>query len=263
MLILGVGATAVAFQVLKVLVDALVGGATDDRLRGRVFAAYDVVYNLAFIIAGLALIPLWHLGREHSLLWGLAAAFVVAGAFVARQMRSWPFDLPWRTRQRPAHAWRVRLLAFAVGALPVLAFPAPALWWLAWVCARSAAARRAWCSDDAGGWASVPDGAEPASCWRCSTGCSRTSARSPSSSTRCSGCCGSRGAGSHGPCCSRRAIDGRRLAVSLVLVPSGWIVIEAIRSWQSLGGPWGLLGASQWNVRPTLSLAALGRGLAA
>ena len=33
---------------------------------------------------------------------------------------------------------------------------------------------------------------------------------------------------------------------------------EVVRSWQYLGGPWGLLGASQWQVRPALRLASLG-----
>lgn len=97
-LVAGLALVAVSFQVLKTLVDALVGGASDDRLRGRVFAAYDVLYNVAFVLAGLALIPLWQLGRERALLWGLAVAFVVAGCFVARWLRVWPFG-PVRLRQ--------------------------------------------------------------------------------------------------------------------------------------------------------------------
>ncbi|KOG56609.1 acyltransferase, partial [Streptomyces varsoviensis] len=36
------------------------------------------------------------------------------------------------------------------------------------------------------------------------------------------------------------------VAAALVLVPSGWLMVELVRSWQYLGGPWGLLGASQW-----------------
>src|ERR671912_259045 len=50
----------------------------------------------------------------------------------------------------------------------------------------------------------------------------------------------------------------RRLAAALVLVPSGFVVGEALRSWEGLGGPWGLLGASQWNAPALLSVAALG-----
>jgi apolipoprotein N-acyltransferase len=33
---------------------------------------------------------------------------------------------------------------------------------------------------------------------------------------------------------------------------------EAVRSWDGLGGPWGLLGASQWDAPALLSVAALG-----
>jgi apolipoprotein N-acyltransferase len=50
----------------------------------------------------------------------------------------------------------------------------------------------------------------------------------------------------------------RRLAAALVLVPSAFVVGEALRSWERLGGPWGLLGASQWNAPALLSVAALG-----
>jgi apolipoprotein N-acyltransferase len=50
----------------------------------------------------------------------------------------------------------------------------------------------------------------------------------------------------------------RRLAAALVLVPSGFVAGEALRSWEGLGGPWGLLGASQWNAPALLSVAALG-----
>jgi apolipoprotein N-acyltransferase len=49
-----------------------------------------------------------------------------------------------------------------------------------------------------------------------------------------------------------------RLAAALVLVPSAFVVGEAVRSWEGLGGPWGLLGASQWNAPALLSVAALG-----
>jgi apolipoprotein N-acyltransferase len=49
-----------------------------------------------------------------------------------------------------------------------------------------------------------------------------------------------------------------RLAAALVLVPSAFVAGEALRSWEGLGGPWGLLGASQWNTPALLSVAALG-----
>ncbi|GAB7035072.1 apolipoprotein N-acyltransferase [Streptomyces sp. NPDC021749] len=49
-----------------------------------------------------------------------------------------------------------------------------------------------------------------------------------------------------------------RAAAALVLVPSGWLMVELVRSWEYLGGPWGLLGASQWQVAPALRLASIG-----
>ncbi|MCQ4084882.1 apolipoprotein N-acyltransferase [Streptomyces sp. RB6PN25] len=50
---------------------------------------------------------------------------------------------------------------------------------------------------------------------------------------------------------------GRALA-AVLLLPSAWLMAEVVRSWQYLGGPWGLLGASQWQVRPALRLASVG-----
>ncbi|MCC0576623.1 apolipoprotein N-acyltransferase [Streptomyces californicus] len=49
-----------------------------------------------------------------------------------------------------------------------------------------------------------------------------------------------------------------RGAAAVLVVPSGWLMIELVRSWEGLGGPWGLLGASQWEVGPALRLASVG-----
>ncbi|MBU6529974.1 apolipoprotein N-acyltransferase [Streptomyces mayonensis] len=49
-----------------------------------------------------------------------------------------------------------------------------------------------------------------------------------------------------------------RVAAALVVLPSGWLLAELVRSWQGLGGPWGMLGASQWQVAPALRLASVG-----
>jgi apolipoprotein N-acyltransferase len=49
-----------------------------------------------------------------------------------------------------------------------------------------------------------------------------------------------------------------RLAAALLLLPSAFVAGEAVRAWEALGGPWGLLGASQWNAPPLLAVAALG-----
>ncbi|MER7809833.1 apolipoprotein N-acyltransferase [Streptomyces sp900116325] len=47
-------------------------------------------------------------------------------------------------------------------------------------------------------------------------------------------------------------------ATAVIVVPSGWLIIELARSWESLGGPWGLLGASQWQVPAALRVASVG-----
>ncbi|WP_055491440.1 apolipoprotein N-acyltransferase [Streptomyces sp. TP-A0356] len=49
-----------------------------------------------------------------------------------------------------------------------------------------------------------------------------------------------------------------RIGAALVVLPSGWLLVELVRSWQGLGGPWGLLGSSQWQVEPALRLASVG-----
>ncbi|GAA2414049.1 apolipoprotein N-acyltransferase [Actinomadura vinacea] len=45
---------------------------------------------------------------------------------------------------------------------------------------------------------------------------------------------------------------------AIAVLPCIWVVIEFARSWPRLGGPWALLGASQWAHPAVLSLAALG-----
>ncbi|MDC0770579.1 apolipoprotein N-acyltransferase [Streptomyces sp. HD] len=49
-----------------------------------------------------------------------------------------------------------------------------------------------------------------------------------------------------------------RVAAALVVLPSGWLMVELVRSWQGLGGPWGVLGSSQWEVEPALRIASVG-----
>ncbi|HVB45474.1 MAG TPA: apolipoprotein N-acyltransferase [Streptosporangiaceae bacterium] len=50
---------------------------------------------------------------------------------------------------------------------------------------------------------------------------------------------------------------GRSLA-ALVVIPSCWVVIDWIRSWQGIGGPWAVYGASQWQHPVVLALASVG-----
>ena len=56
----------------------------------------------------------------------------------------------------------------------------------------------------------------------------------------------------------RAPVTVPRALAALVVVPSYWLVIEWIRSWQALGGPWNVLGVSQWQHPVILALAAVG-----
>ena len=155
-----------------------------------------------------------------------------------------------------ASPWRRSALAALAGALPVLAFPAPSLWWFAYV-------------------ALVP--------WIALIRVAPTGKRAAYD-----GWCGGFGfilamhhwllpnlhvftfviAGLLGALWApwgwlvRRFLAGTptrsRVAAALVVLPSGWLAVELVRSWQGLGGPWGMLGASQWQVEPALRLASVG-----
>lgn len=256
-LVAGLGAVAFAFQVLKVVVDALVQDAADDRVRGRVFAAYDVLYNVAFVVAGLALVPLWEPERDHLLLWWLAAGFAIGGLLLARSLRTWPFE----PHPGPAPApgprrWWWRAGALVLGALPALAFPEPALSWLGFVGvvpllllvagapSTREAAWRAWLG--AAGlvlactyWL-IPNIGPFELLLAAGLGALLV----PS------------------VLLARSLVTGpptaSRLVLAVVLAPCAWVAAEYVRSWQSLGGPWALLGASQWNERSVLALASLG-----
>lgn len=50
----------------------------------------------------------------------------------------------------------------------------------------------------------------------------------------------------------------RRALGALLVVPAAWLMIELVRSAEQLAGPWGLLGASQWQAQVGRDLAALG-----
>ncbi|MGW7414731.1 apolipoprotein N-acyltransferase [Streptomyces sp. NPDC054863] len=60
----------------------------------------------------------------------------------------------------------------------------------------------------------------------------------------------------------RALLGGRptapRALAAVAVLPSGWLMVELARSWEGLGGPWGLLGSSQWDVTAALRLASLG-----
>ncbi|MFJ9740907.1 apolipoprotein N-acyltransferase [Streptomyces sp. NPDC101166] len=158
---------------------------------------------------------------------------------------------PWLTSP-----WRRSALAALAGALPVPAFPAPALWWWAW-------------------FALVP--------WLLLVRSAPTGKRAAYD-----GWCGGFGfmlamhlwllpflhvfifllAALLGALWApwgwlvRRFLGGvpsrGRAAAALAVLPSGWLAVELVRSWQALGGPWGVLGSSQWQVEPALRLASVG-----
>ncbi|MFI9770911.1 apolipoprotein N-acyltransferase [Streptomyces sp. NPDC052415] len=152
--------------------------------------------------------------------------------------------------------WRRSLVAAVAGALPVLAFPAPSLWWFAYVALvpwilllRTAptgrrALRDGWC----GGFGfmlamhhwllpnlhvfTVVLAALLGALWAPWGWLVRRFL-----------------AGAPGPA---------RIGAALAVLPSGWLLAELVRSWEGLGGPWGVLGASQWQVEAALRLASVG-----
>ena len=155
-------------------------------------------------------------------------------------------------RRRAVALLRRRLPVLLAGALPVLAFPRPGLDWLAWVAllpglllARTAptgreAARRGWWFG--GGfiiaalyWLVPTIGpgllllAVAAGALWAPWGYAAWALMRP----------------------------GRTLA-AVVVVPSVWLAAEWARSWQALGGPWALYGATQWRHPAVLGLASVG-----
>ncbi|MFE9774587.1 apolipoprotein N-acyltransferase [Streptomyces sp. NPDC005931] len=155
-----------------------------------------------------------------------------------------------------ASPWRRSTAAAVLGALPVLSFPAPSLWWFAYVAlvpwillARTApTGKRAACDGWWGGFGFMlvmhhwllPNlhvftfviAALLGALW------------------------------APWGWLVRRLLGGEpsrgRVAASLLVLPSGWLAIELVRSWEGLGGPWGVLGASQWQVEAALRLASVG-----
>jgi apolipoprotein N-acyltransferase len=52
--------------------------------------------------------------------------------------------------------------------------------------------------------------------------------------------------------------SARQALAAMVVIPGCWVVIDWIRSWQGIGGPWAVFGASQWQHPVVLALAATG-----
>ncbi|WEH32366.1 apolipoprotein N-acyltransferase [Streptomyces sp. AM 4-1-1] len=155
-----------------------------------------------------------------------------------------------------ASPWWRGAAALAAGALPTLAFPAPSLWWLAYVALvpwllliRTAGTGRRAALD---GWLGGAGFMLAAHHWLL-----------PSLHVFLVVLAALLGL-LWGPwgLLVLRMLGGSpsvaRTVAGLFVIPSGWLMIELIRSWEGLGGPWGLLGAGQWQVAPALRVASVG-----
>ncbi|MCG0067218.1 MULTISPECIES: apolipoprotein N-acyltransferase [Streptomyces] len=152
--------------------------------------------------------------------------------------------------------WRRSAAAALAGALPVLAFPAPSLWWCAYVAlvpwillARSAPTGRRAVYD---GWWGGIGFLVAVHHWLL-----------PSLHVFIFLIAALLGLlWAPWGWLVRRFLGGvpspGRAAAALLVLPSAWLAVELVRSWQGLGGPWGMLGASQWQVDPALRLASVG-----
>ncbi|MFG3281200.1 apolipoprotein N-acyltransferase [Streptomyces sp. NPDC048111] len=157
---------------------------------------------------------------------------------------------------RSSSAWWRGAAALLAGALPSLAFPAPALWWLAWVAlvpllllVRSAGSVRRAALD---GWLGGTGFMFAVHHWLL-----------PSLNVFIVVLAALLGLlWAPWGVLVRAALGGgpsvARALAALAVVPSGWLLVELVRSWQGLGGPWGLLGASQWQVPWALRLMSVG-----
>ncbi|MCX4992442.1 MULTISPECIES: apolipoprotein N-acyltransferase [unclassified Streptomyces] len=152
--------------------------------------------------------------------------------------------------------WRRGLVAALAGALPMLAFPAPSWWWFAYIAlvpwillARSAPTGRRAAYD---GWLGGLGFMLAVHHWLL-----------PSLHVFTVVIAALLGAlWAPWGWLVRRFLAGvpstGQVGAALLVLPSGWLMVELARSWQGLGGPWGLLGSSQWQVEPALRLASVG-----
>ncbi|MEU8919806.1 apolipoprotein N-acyltransferase [Kitasatospora sp. NPDC048545] len=156
----------------------------------------------------------------------------------------------------PPHRYRARFGALAAGAVPVLAFPAPGQAWLAWIAlvpglllmqrapsGREAAVRGWWFGSGfiltAMYWL-VPSIGPALPVLAVLFGALQAAVGYTVHRLL------------HPPLTTRRAL------LALVVVPAVWVSAEYARSWPALGGPWALLGATQWQHPAVLGLASAG-----
>lgn len=77
-----------ASQGIKISVDTMVQAHVDDAFRGRVFALYDVIFNVAFVAAaGVAALVLPASGKSYAVLAVIAAGYLVTAVVYARVSR--------------------------------------------------------------------------------------------------------------------------------------------------------------------------------
>lgn len=153
-------------------------------------------------------------------------------------------------------SWMARLAAAALAGSASLAFPAPSWWWMGWVGlapvfvliagspSRREALLRAWLGGAVfltvlhawiipfAGVLIVPLAAAMGLSW-IPIGLAAWSFLRPEAGTA-------------------------RHRAGFVVVPAAWVLVEWARSWEYLGGSWGLWGSTQWRVEPVLQAAALG-----
>src|SRR5918995_6347146 len=157
---------------------------------------------------------------------------------------------------RAASRWAMRGLALGCGALVAAAFPEPALWWWAWVAlvpvlllvttsaTGGEAALRAWLAG-AGFTAAFYH-------WLATQGVLLLVVVAALLGLLWAPV----GVVAHRLLRDRPA--PRRLGLAVAVVPSVWVLVEAVRSVHVLGGPWGVLGLTQWNAALLGEAAALG-----
>ncbi|MFH8380358.1 apolipoprotein N-acyltransferase [Kitasatospora sp. NPDC018058] len=157
---------------------------------------------------------------------------------------------------RAPHRYRARLGALAAGAVPVLAFPAPEQAWLAWVAlvpglllmqrapsGREAAVR---------GWWFGAGFILTAMYWLVPS----IGPGLPVLAVLFGALQAAVGYAVHR--LLRPPLTTRRALLALLVVPAVWVTTEYARSWHALGGPWALLGATQWQHPAILGLASAG-----
>lgn len=158
--------------------------------------------------------------------------------------------------RHPTGAWPGAVTAVLAGALPALSFPAPSLWWLAYVAlvpwllllTRAATGRHAALY----GWLGGAGLMVATHHWLLPN----LHVFLVLLTLLIGGLWAPWGWLAHrllGP-----GSSGGNSMAALVLLPAGWLAAELVRSWEYLGGPWGLLGASQWQVEAALGLMSVG-----